>query len=386
MFHSLASKRPRLTSTIRDLVVSVAVLAAIVTLLTSIDFLGLLFDFTRKHEDIELDEWLAAISALAVVTAWFSYRRWRESDELSRSLSITLRRLTANAAALSEAKAQAERANQAKSEFLATMSHEIRTPLNGVLPMTELLLDTDLDETQRKYAKIIYESGHALLAILNDILDLSKLEAGEVTLERAPFDPTASVKSVVTFFSGNADVKNLEISLYIDPKVPAHVLGDGTRLRQVLLNLVGNAVKFTDNGGVSVAFSGSDQEDGSFLARFEVTDTGIGIAPEQTTRIFEKFTQADTSTTRRFSGTGLGLAICRKLVVAMGGEIGVESTLGEGSTFWFTARFDRASSNSAATATPMARPDLRQALERCASPRELARNDLSDDNPAAASG
>jgi two-component system sensor histidine kinase/response regulator len=250
---------------------------------------------------------------------------------------VTDQRLAAGE--LARARDDALESARMKSGFLANMSHEIRTPMNGVLGMLELLLDTELSPEQRDRADTARRSAEALLTIIDDILDFSKVEAGRLELEAIEFDLRSTLDDVTGLLGDRATAKGLEWATLVQPGVPNLVRGDPGRLRQVLVNLAGNAVKFTERGEVVLRARLERQQADSVLVRFEVSDSGIGMAPDVTARLFQPFTQADSSTTRRYGGTGLGLAICRQLVELMGGEIGVRSERGKGSTFWFTVRF-----------------------------------------------
>lgn len=258
--------------------------------------------------------------------------------------------------ALNLSKVEAERANAAKTDFLAMISHEIRTPLNGMMVMAEILNRANLQGAQKKHANVILESGKNLLSIINDVLDLSKVEAGKIELESIPFDPRDITDTVQALFEERAKQKGLDLSVHIDPAVPQKLRGDPVRVQQILSNLVNNAVKFTETGSIAIscrfvdaqAYSGDSQD----VLYVSVADTGIGIAEDKRDLVFDPFSQADQSTTRKYGGTGLGLSICQRLVSAMGGKISFTSELGDGTRFWFAIPTRRVNMPSALSAAP----------------------------------
>jgi len=283
-------------------------------------------DVERHHADATADRLLAWASgllfAVLVIVAFWIFRPMEKA----------IRRAFAETAA---SLYKAEAADRAKSEFLANMSHEIRTPMNGVLGMAELLAKTDLTPRQKTFTDVIVKSGNALLTIINDILDFSKINAGQLTLDPAPFRLAEAVEDVATLVSARVAEKNLELIVRVDPRLPSFVVGDAGRIRQIVTNLLGNAVKFTEKGHVLIDVGG-ETVDGMVQLKVRVEDTGIGIPADKLQNVFEKFAQVDSSSTRRHEGTGLGLAIAARLVDLMGGKIGVESAVGRGSVFWFS--------------------------------------------------
>jgi len=300
----------------------------------------------RGHLDVriegkmhgELDSLKNGINAMAVSLSEYHVEMQHSIDQATSDLRETLEQLEIQNVELDIAKKRAQEAARVKSEFLANMSHELRTPLNGVIGFTRQMLKTTLTNSQTDYLQTIEKSANNLLNIINDILDFSKLEAGKLALENIPFDFQGSLEEVVSLQATSAHEKGLELTLKIDPKIPAGLVGDPLRIQQVLTNLVGNSIKFTERGNIDISVEMRSQKDDLVELQFMVRDTGIGISERQQSQLFQAFSQADASISRRYGGTGLGLVITQKLVSQMGGEISLPSRLHQGSTFWFTLR------------------------------------------------
>jgi len=306
-------------------------------------------DLSRKltiHHHDEIGELAKAMNVMAgELESYYSdmegkvKRRTARLEQANKQMALEEEQRQQAQQELIKALEAAKGSDRAKSAFLANMSHEIRTPMNGIIGMASLLAGTELNSRQQRYTNTITNSCESLLQIINDILDFSKVEAGKMELDNSNFNPHSTIASVTDFFAGQARDKNLNLFTLVDSAVPTTILGDEGRLRQIIINLVGNAIKFTKDGEIAIRVKAEEQHGEQITIRFAISDTGLGIPQEKIEHLFQPFTQADASTTRKFGGTGLGLSICQRLVELMDGEICVESSEGKGSTFWFTSHF-----------------------------------------------
>jgi len=319
----------------RDLLISIILFSVATSAFIWFDFFEWFFEFSRAHEEFELDELAASIPALAITMAWFASRRWRHAARATVLLENSLKRLLDASENLAEARDREEKASHVKSVFLSMMGHEMRTPMNGIIAPAEALLKSNLDDQQRAQATQVLQSSQFLLHSIDDILELAELESGPITVESDQIE-IATLIDELAASAPDLHSGAVEISVFIDPALPGILMGDRRRLQQILLQLLDNARKFTEIGGIAIKVSGIPGPGGDFLVRFEVHDSGIGIAPEHMSKLFDNFTKVASPLALASPGAGIGLAISQKLVRYLAGEIGVESTPGTGSTFWFT--------------------------------------------------